>query len=112
MYDRVCQELKALGGKISLYDWLLFIWHEDGNLVGLNVVHIDDFEYCEMLSWHHVIDKIFRLFKISKREKGIFKYIGLNIEQIDSEIYVNQQSYIHGLKFRLMTLKRNKSMTS
>lgn len=88
LYDRVCQELKALGGKFSLYDWLLFIWHEDGNLVGLNVVHIVNFEYCEM-SWHHVIDKIFRLFIISKREKGIFKYIGLNIEQNG-----NQYSYM------------------
>lgn len=56
-------------------------------------------EYCGTLSWHkNVIEQIVRLFKISKKEKGTFQYIGLNIEQNGNEIYVDQQPYIDGLK--------------
>lgn len=97
-YDRVCEEMKKLGGTISRYDKCLFMWHEDNQLVGLIATHVEDFEYCGTLAWQeNVIDRLIRMFKISKNEKGSFKYIGLNIEQNGSEIYVDQQEYCRGL---------------
>ena len=32
-YDRVCQEMKKLGDKVSLYDKSVFMWHNGSNLV-------------------------------------------------------------------------------
>ena len=98
-YDRVCTEMKKLGGVLSLFDKSLFMWHENNQLVGLITTHVDDFEYCGTLAWRSsVIDTILDLFKISKNEKGSFKYIGLNIEQNGAEIYVDQHGYCNGLQ--------------
>ena len=54
------------------------------------------------------------LFKISKKEKGTFKYIGLNIEQNGSKICVDQQTYIDVLKEIHIdnTQKKNNWMTN
>ena len=38
------------------------------------------------------------MFRISKNEKGTFKYIGLNIEQNGNEIFVDQHGYVDALK--------------
>ena len=32
-YDRVCEEMKKLGGRVSLYDKSVFMWHNGSNLV-------------------------------------------------------------------------------
>eukprot|EP00794_Sanderia_malayensis_P000759 gene759-47_t len=37
-------------------------------------------------------------FKISKKEQGPFKYIGLNIEQTDKAIFVDQMEYVKSFK--------------
>ncbi len=99
-YDRVCEEMKQLGGKLSSYDNSVFIWHDkEGNLVGTITIHVDDFEYSGTSNWHKdVINKLIEIFKISKNDKGKFKYLGLNIEQNGTEIFVDQQAYIDNLK--------------
>ena len=98
-YDRVCQEMEKLGGKVSIYDKCVFLWHENCVLVGMITTHVDDFEYCGTPHWQQkVINTLLKTFKISKREKGSFKYIGLNIEQNGSDIYIDQQAYCNSLK--------------
>ena len=98
-YDRVCREMTTLGGIISLYDKSLFMWHVDDQLVGMITTHVDDFEYCGTLVWKaKVIGRLLELFKISKNEKGSFKYIGLNIEQNGDEIFVDQHAYCSSLQ--------------
>ena len=111
-YDRVCKEMENLGGKVSLYDKSVFMWHgEEGRLEGLITTHVDDFEYCGTASWHtNVIDKLCAMFKISKKQKGSFKYIGLNIEQNGNEIFVKQQTYVDGLKEIPIDRKRRKQL--
>ena len=75
------------------------MWHNGSNLEGLITIHVDDFEYCSTPSWHeNVINKLCQMFKISKKEKGSFKYVGLNIEQNGDEIFVDQQAYVDGLE--------------
>ena len=57
------------------------------------------FEYCGTSSWHkNIIDKLCQMFKISKKEKGSFKFVGLNIEQNGDEVFVDQQAYVDGLE--------------
>jgi hypothetical protein len=43
-YNKVHDVMLKLGGKVSVYDNALFLWHDDGNnLVGLLACHVDDF---------------------------------------------------------------------
>ena len=110
-YERVCEEMKKMGAVISIYDKSMFMWHEESNLVGLIITHVDDFQYCGTLKWQEkVIDNIAKIFKISKKEKGSFKYIGLNIEQNGQEIYIDQGGYCKNLKEIDISLERKKQM--
>ena len=77
--------MKKLGGKADLYDKSVFMWHNESNLEGLIIIHVDDFEYCGTSSWHkNVIDKLCQMFKISKKEQN------------GDEIFVDQQVYVDG----------------
>jgi len=110
-YDRVCSEMKNLGGIVSLYDKSVFIWHGKSGLEGLITIHVDDFEYCGTSQWHKdVINKICDMFKISKQQTGSFKYVGLNIEQNGEEIFVDQQTYIDGLSEMQIDSERRKQL--
>ena len=98
-YDRVCSEMKKLGGKVSLYDKCVFLWHKGQQLEGIITTHVDDFEYAGTLEWQEkVIGRILKTFKISRNEKGSFKYIGLSIEQNGTEIFIDQNNYCLDLK--------------
>eukprot|EP00794_Sanderia_malayensis_P006697 gene6697-7458_t len=49
--------------------------------------------------WHDdVMTEVMKEFKISKKEQGSFKYIGLNIEQTDKAIFVDQMEYVKSFK--------------
>ena len=89
-----------LGGKVSQFDNALFLWHnEDGSIIGILALHVDDFVYCGTSNWHHtVIQKLLSAFRISKKEQGCFRYIGLNVVQTRNSIYIDQNNYIDELK--------------
>jgi len=88
-----------LGGKVSIYDHSVFMWHSEDNLNGTITTHVDDFEYSGTSNWHKdVVQKLVQMFKISKNEKGTFKYLGLNIEQNGSQIFIDQYAYVENLK--------------
>lgn len=98
-YNKVEEKLTELGGQVSLYDQSMFLWHEGGKLVGIVVAHVDDFTYCGTMKWlEGVMGEVFNGFKISRSNKGAFKYIGLNIEQAGDKIYVDQSQYIATLE--------------
>ena len=110
-YDRVCEEMKKMGATVSIYDKSVFMWHEDSKLVGLIITHVDDFEYCGTLKWQRkVIDSLAKTFKISKKEKGCFKYIGLNIEQDKRQIFIDQAAYVNDLKEISLTCTRKQQV--
>ena len=45
-----------------------------------------------------MVEKLLCIFKISKKEKGSFRYIGLNVAQMGKEVFVDQNNYISSLK--------------
>ena len=64
--------------------------------------HVDDFEYAGTSKWQeNVIKKIMEMVKISKKEKGSFKYIGLRIEQNGQDIFVDQNDYCSNLQVKV-----------
>ena len=94
------QELLKLGGRKNLYDEAMFQWNnKDGALCGILVTHVDDFAYCSTLNWHkNVVEKPLRIFKISKKEKGSFRHVRLNVVQTCKEVFVDQNNYTSSLK--------------
>ena len=99
-YDKVVKEFVSLGAKKSLYDEALFLWHDNTRqLIGMNVIHVDDFIYCGTAEWETgVMNQIMRTFKISARHHGSFRYVGLNISRGQGGILVDQCAYVDGLK--------------
>ena len=98
--------MKKPGGKVNLYDKSVLMWHNGSYLEGLNTIHADDFEYCGTSSWHkNVINKLCQMFKISKKEKGSFKYVGLDIKQNGDEILLINKHMWMDLK-RLQLIKK------
>ena len=99
-YDRVRSELIQLGGRASIYDEAMFLWHnDDGVIIGLIVIHVDDFIYAGTAQWNNdVIGSVEKRFKISAQASGTFRYVGLNVVQTTEGIFVDQNAYIQGLK--------------
>ena len=112
-YERVEQELCALRAKKSLYDDAVFIWHQNNTLIGLVVIHVDDFVYCGTSEWNsNVMGAIQKVFKISARHRGTFKYIGLNIQQTNDGIHIDQQPYVESVKCIPLSADRMKMKDS
>ena len=43
--DKVKSEMITLGASVSKYDHSLFMWHENGQIIGILVTHVDDFTF-------------------------------------------------------------------
>ena len=99
-YERVKSELIQLGGKLSLYDDAMFLWHDqECNIIGLIVTHVDDFIYAGTEQWHYEVSgQVKQNFKISAQATGSFRYVGLNVVQMAEGIFVDQKAYIQGLQ--------------
>ena len=112
-YNKLSERLTALGGQVSLYDKALFMWHKGGKLVGVMTTHVDDLIYCGTKEWQiEVLKKVQQEFKISKTGKQNFRYIGLEIEQNESDIFVGQQPYIMQLEALKIKAERKKDIHS
>ena len=92
--------LKELGGKtLVVGDESFLYFHKDGKLVGLIALHVDDFQGAGTNElFMNVMDKICSKFKISKRERGNFKYTGVNVRKTGDEIVLDQNDYVESLQ--------------
>ena len=73
--------------------------NKDGAICGILVTYVDDFVYCGTVNWHeNKVVKLLYIVKISKREKRLFRYIGLNFVQMGKDVFVDQNSNKSSLK--------------
>ena len=81
-------------------DLAAFVCHQDGRLVGLVVIHVDDITLTGTEAWLDSITKELRMrFKISKEVIGDFVYTGINVVQdADGTIRLDQGHYVDGLE--------------
>ena len=94
-YLRVADELLKLGVSVSKYDKALFYWKTNNVLNGILVVHVDDFLWAgDVAFMEKVIIPLKSIFKISKEEEEIFRYVGVNIWQANKRITLDQKSYM------------------
>ena len=110
-YLRVVDELLHLGGQVSRFDKSFFFWKKENSVLGLMIVHVDDFLWAGSSSFHcDVIKPLKRVFKISKECEGSFRYIGINIQQGPCKISVDQKVYIKSIKPILIRDAKDKDM--
>ena len=104
--------LKA-GAVKSKFDDSVFYWQKDGKLEELISCHVDDFFWggtkCFEIS---VIDVLKKSFVTSQEELRSFKYVGLNIEQRQGCIYLDQLMYTDELKEADVSRERRMSKES
>ena len=94
-YDRVRKFMIQNGCKVSSIDPALFLWHDEGRLVGIIAVHVDDFLWSGTKQFENiVIGKLRNTFKIGKEDSQSFKYLGLDIVHTsDGGINLVQNKY-------------------
>ena len=98
-FQAVNPELLHLGTKPVSGDEACFSMVKDGQLVGLCILHVDDFLVAGKPSFLSALDNQLKgRFKFGKVETDRFKFTGLNIEQQDSLILVDQIDFINGIK--------------
>ena len=96
---KVIMFLKELGGKTLIGDESFIYFQKDGRLFGFISLHVDDFQGSGTTDFfENVMDNICEKFKISKRERGAFKYTGVNVRQEGKEIIIDQLDYAESLE--------------
>ena len=95
----VKETLLNMGMRSLSGDDAFFYRVKNGKLVGICVLHVDDFLIGGSDSFHRCVEeKLVGKFTFGKIEDEKFKFTGLNIKQTDGCIYVDQNDYIQSLK--------------
>ena len=98
-YNRVSYELIKLGMERSKYDEALFYLKNNGMLIGIITVHVDDFLFGGTNEFHKVvIESIQAVFEIRTICETPLKYLGLSLRQTENAIVVDQNEYIDSLQ--------------
>ena len=98
-YLKVKESLIAYGMTMSIYDEAFFFNIHKGQLQGMIALHVDDFFYCgTKLFQKHVMERVKKQFSISKEAAKQFSYVGLEIEQKETELNLHQGAYINKLE--------------
>lgn len=94
-YESLVEVLIKLGGKRSKIDNTIFKWEDGGRVYGIMGIHVDDLIYGgDKIFEEKIISKIKEELKVGREESGVFKYLGIEIEQKEKgEIYISQKSY-------------------
>ena len=97
------------GCKQLLTDPSAFCYYENDVLSGVFLMHVDDFLWGGTKHFEeHVINKIRNKFQISQQSSRAFKYIGMELEQDDEGIRINQNLYSESIKPISIKVDRHK----
>ena len=93
----------------SKYDEALFYWRHEGRCEGVLVIHVDDFLYGGSTKFENLIQNIKTIFTVGSEETVPMKYLGMNIDESDGDIYFSQDSYIDSMEEVEIQQKTDKS---
>lgn len=98
-YNSVKAYLLSIGLVMSKADPALFYYHNDNNLIGMIAIHVDDFLWSGTTDFErNFISKLRNMFVIGKENQSIFKYLGINLIEKDSDITIDQINYSENIK--------------
>jgi len=107
-YKKVKECMTKLGGKVSKMEPALFIWHdENGDLSGVLTSHVDDFLWAGTEEFEkEVIAGVRKELVIGKEDEDTFRYVGVNIQYKDGQIWLDQNFYKDCLEYIDMSKDR------
>ena len=89
----------SLGVSIGKLHPSVFIWHNEDTLEDVICAHVDDFLFGgSQLFTKNIVEALGQVFTIGTHYSKAFKYLGLNLNQDDKEICIDQTAYITTLK--------------
>ncbi len=98
-YNSLKDFLVSLDCSVCRYDPGLFYKHEQGKLIGMILLHVDDFLVSGNRHFKDsVVKEIMKKYDVSKHTAGTFKYIGMNIKQCNEFITIDQADYCKNVK--------------
>ena len=98
-YNSVKAYLLSIGLVMSKADPALFYYHKDNNLIGMIAIHVDNFLWSGTTDFErNFISKLRNMFVIGKENQSIFKYLGINLIEKDSDITIDQINYSENIK--------------
>lgn len=101
VYDRASEEMSFFS---------IFIWHNDSDQEGLVTIHINNFENCGTASFHkNVIKKLYRMFKISKREPEFSTHVRI-LNKKETKHLLTNSHYVKGDKEIRTDVERKKQL--
>ena len=99
-YLNVKSELTKLGAKTCQSDPSVFVWHSNAKLNGILCTHVDDFLFGgTQIFLENIIAPLKKIFTIGEEHCKAFKHLGLNINQCNTEIILDQNEYIDSLDY-------------
>ena len=108
-YKRVLSFILSSGGKVSILDPALFLWHKDEKLIGIIALHVDDFIWAGTKEFEEsIIRKLRCTFVVGKEQSISFRYLGLNVQHLGEEIVLHQHDYLEALKPLSLSAERRK----
>ena len=98
-YNSLKEFLLSLGCSVSKYDKGLFYRRAKGKLIGMLLLHVDDFLVCGNSEFREsILKKTTQKYEVSMYTAGSFKYIGVNISQCKDYITMDQYDYSKNVK--------------
>ena len=98
-YQKMKDILLKFNMKISSIDPAFFYFHENDELSGLMCMHVDDIYYAGTKSFiENVIDPMMKVVTVGTSNSSSFKYIGVNLDQNDGIIRLDQSDYVATLE--------------
>ena len=111
-YVRLISEFERLGMTRSKLDNALFYYHYEGKLIGVATTHVDDVVWAGTKYFEDKVIKVIKqTFKISRENRLHFVYLGLCLEQKDSNIQLHQKEYSDQLKSIEIVNRKNRKPT-
>ena len=106
-YETVVRVVTEVGGRSRL-DPTLFVWKKGGRIIGIMVMHVDDFCFGGDEEFHRdIMGRMREKLKIGEEEED-FKYLGMRIKNEEGR-RLDQQEYIEKRPSRKEYLKEKET---
>ena len=112
-YFRMKEFLLSLGMKVCSVDPALFYCMHESKISGVICMHVDDIFWAGTAKFNSsVIGSIHNEFRVGSGSTGMFKYIGLQIAECETNVKMSQHDYVSTLREIPLDSKRKSSRSS
>ena len=97
-YLRVKTLLLSLGLELSPFDNCVFLLKNQGDLVGVLGLHVDDFIWGGDHNFGIVIGELRNVLSVGSENVGSFTFLGLEITFSENTVWLSQSGFIRGIE--------------